>query len=160
MQGKKQVIFVSIMVLLFLCLVLPVFAGGDQEEKGKKFTDVKEWEKYAGLGDYLPAEDDWEEIERLAKEEGSVVIYCNSGSIFDSARTFYEKYGIKAEPYDVATANLYEKLGREMKAGIRNADVILSSGTHIMDNEFVKRGEMYRYIPKHIEPLLMDMAKN
>lgn len=160
MQGMRKGVFASITVLLFLGMLIPAFAGGEQEGQTREFTDVKEWEEYAGLGDFRPAEDDWEEIERLAKEEGSVVIYCNSGSIFDSARTFYEKYGIKAEPYDIATASLYEKLGREQKAGIHNADVILSSGTHTMDNEFVKRGAAYRFIPKEIEPLLLDIAKD
>ncbi len=160
MQGKKQLVITSIAAVLFLVLLLPVFAGGDQEGKGKEFTDVKEWEKYAGIGEFRPAEDDWEEIERLAKEEGGLVVYCNSGSIFESIRTFYEEYGIKAEPYDLATGSLYEKLGREQKAGIYNCDVVLSSGTHTMNNEFVKRGTAYRFVPRYIEPLLLDAVKD
>ncbi|MCF7914042.1 MAG: ABC transporter substrate-binding protein [Spirochaetaceae bacterium] len=156
MKRRKATLLSSMFVLCLIISLAPVFSNGQQEDGRKSFDSAEEWEQYAGLGQYRPKEDDWEEIERKAKEEGHLVVYCNSGSIFDSVRTFSEEYGIKVEPYDLATGSLYEKLGREQKAGVYNCDVVLSSGTHTLNNEFVKRGTAYRFVPRYIEPKLLE----
>ncbi len=82
---------------LLLFTVFFLYAGGKGEEASNVPKTVKEWEQWAQLGEYRPAEDDWGAIIAAAKEEGSVVVYSNSSRVYEFCRTFYEKYGIKAE---------------------------------------------------------------
>ena len=84
---SKRTIFLICLVLLLPAII---FAGGKKEKETalKKMT-LEQWEEWAQVGDYRTAEDDWTAIEAAAKEEGDVVIYCNSSRVFDFARTFY-----------------------------------------------------------------------
>jgi len=146
---SKRTIFLICLVLLLPAII---FAGGKQEKETalKKMT-VEQWEEWAQVGDYRTAEDDWTAIEAAAKEEGEVVIYCNSSRVYDFARTFYNKYGIKAVPYDISTGNLFEKVMREQDAGIFNVDVILTSDTVTLYKEFLPDRRVYKWTPYEIE---------
>ena len=150
---KKALLF--LMILLFAIPGLIVAEGSQEEE-----MTVEEWEQWAGLGDYTPAEDDWDAIIAAAKEEGEVTIYANTSRVFDFARTFYKEYGIKVITNDMAQGSLYEKLGREIDAGIRNCDVVMVSDTPTLYFDFLFPGKIYRYVPKEIEPLLNKYAKD
>ena len=150
---KKILIVLSIFLLIVPAFI---FAGGDSESD----MTVEQWEEWAGLGSFTPAEDDWDAILAAAKEEGEVTIYANTSRVFDFARTFYNKYGIKVIANDMSQGSLYEKLGREIDAGIKNADVVLVSDSPTMYHDFFDTGRVYRYVPVEIFPLLNDLAKN
>lgn len=144
--------------VLFLCvLAAPLFLSANGQTDGD--MTVSQWEEWAGLGDFTPEEDDWDAIIAAAKEEGQVTIYANTSKVFDFARTFYNKYGIKVITNDMSQGSLFEKLGREVDAKIRNADVILVSDSPTMYCDFHETGKVYRYIPTEIIPLLNDWAK-
>lgn len=147
--------------LLLLCVVLlapTLFLSAEGQSEGE--MTVAQWEEWAGLGDFTPEEDDWDAIIAAAKEEGEVTIYANTSRVFDFARTFYNEYGIKVITNDMSQGSLFEKLGREVDAGINNADVVLVSDSPTMYNEFLDTGKVYRYIPSKIIPLLNEWAKD
>lgn len=147
------------LLALFLCLLsasLFLYAEGQSEEK----MTVAQWEEWAGLGDFTPAEDDWDAIIAAAKEEGEVTIYANTSRVFDFARTFYNEYGIKVIANDMSQGSIFEKLGREVDAGIKNADVVLVSDSPTMYYDFLDTGKVYKYVPVEILPLLNQWAKD
>ncbi len=152
----KKLMFLMVLLLLFL----PVFVmAGGKQEGGRKIKSVDDWERWAKLGKYRPKEDNWDEIIEAAKKEGSVVVYSNSSRVFEFCRTFYNKYGIKAEPNDLGTVSLMEKLSREQNAGVYNADVILVGDAPTFINEFFATGMVYSFIPSDIYPKLEEKAK-
>ncbi len=120
---------------------------------------LEQWEEWAQVGDYRTAEDDWAAIEAAAKEEGEIVIYCNSSRVFDFARTFYNKYGIKAIPYDISTGSLFEKVMREQDADVYNVDVILTSDTVTLYKEFLPEKRVYKWTPHDIEAKFNKYAR-
>lgn len=142
--------------LMFLMVTPLIFSSGDQEGD----MTVEQWEEWAQLGPHTPAEDDWDAIIAAAKEEGEITVYANTSRIFDFARTFYNEYGIKVIANDMSQGSLFEKLNREIDAGIRNCDVVLVSDSPTVYHEFLNIGKVYRYVPAEIEPLLNDWAKD
>jgi len=142
---------------LILLMISPlVFANGDQEGD----MTVEQWEQWALLGPHTPAADDWDAITAAAKEEGEVTVYANTSRIFDFARTFYNEYDIKVIANDMSQGSLFEKLSREIEAGIHNCDVVLVSDSPTVYHEFLDMGKVYRYVPAEVEPLLNDWAKD
>ncbi|MBI9101052.1 MAG: ABC transporter substrate-binding protein [Spirochaetales bacterium] len=150
---KRVVILLVVVMFLF---PFAGFAGGDQEGN----MTVEQWEEWAGLGPYTPEEDDWDAIIAAAKEEGEVTIYANTSRVFDFARSFYKEYGIKVIANDMSQGSLFEKLNREIDAGIRNCDVVLVSDTPTQYYDFFELGKVYRYVPVEILPLLNEYAKD
>ena len=145
---------VTILCLLLLLVPSMAFARGDAEAD----MTVEQWEEWAQLGPFTPEKDDWDAIIAAAIEEGEVTIYANTSRVFDFARTFYNEYGVKVMANDMSQGSLYEKLGREIDAGIRNCDVVLVSDTPTHYYEFLDVGRVYRYVPSEILPLLNDIA--
>jgi len=152
---KRALVFLAVLLTAFM-----LFAGGDGEDSANIPATVEEWEQWAQIGDYRPAEDDWAAIEAAAKEEGSVVVYSNSSRVYEFCRTFYEKYGIKAEGTALKTPNLIEKVGREQDAEVYSVDVIMTGNATQFVTEFAETGKVYKFVPSDIQPLLYpDAAK-
>ena len=145
----------SIFIIIILVVVTALFAGGNSEV----VRTVDEWEEWAQLGDYRPAEDDWDAIIEAAKGEEELVVYSFSSRVFDFGRTFYKKYGIKVIAHDMSTPSLLEKLVREQDAGIFEADIILVDDIPTLYNEFLSEGRLYRFIPTDLMDVLIDEAK-
>jgi len=98
----------------------------------------QEWAKAAQLGPYAPQGIDWAEIERLAKEEGSVVVYSQSSRIKKSAAYFNEKYpDITVEYFDFYIYDLIARWQSEVAAGVHNVDFIYADDEAMMINEFL-----------------------
>jgi iron(III) transport system substrate-binding protein len=145
-----------LVVLLVLSAMTALFAGGKSETPGT----IEEWEQWAQLGEYRPAEDDWDVIKAAAmEEEGPLVIYSLSSRVFEFGRTFYKKYGIKVEAHDITTPALLDKLVREQDAGIFNADIILVDDIPTVYNDYFAEGRMYNFIPTNLMDVLIDEAK-
>ncbi|MDX9800339.1 MAG: extracellular solute-binding protein [Spirochaetia bacterium] len=148
-------------LLIFICILLipySVFAGGSKETTESKAATTDDWEKFAQLGKYTPETEDWAEIEKKAKEEGKVVIYSNSSRVYEVCRGFYEKYKIKAEPNDITTPDMLEKLSKELAAGVNNADIIMADNIPELYNEFESQGLLYKYYPSDIKKFITPEA--
>lgn len=143
-----------LVTLLMLTFTAVLFAGGQSEP----VRTIQEWEQWAQLGEFRPVEDDWDAIEKAAKEEGPLVVYSLSSRVFEFGRTFYNKYGIKVEANDITTPAMLEKLVREQDAGIFNADVILVDDIPTVYNEFLAMGRIYNFIPTNYQHLIIDEA--
>ncbi|RKX89100.1 MAG: hypothetical protein DRP70_04745 [Spirochaetes bacterium] len=150
---KKVLIIVGMALVLVTSVV---FAEGSKESS----MTVEQWEEWAQLGSFTPDEEDWDAIIEAAKEEGEVTIYANTSRVFDFARTFYNKYDIKVIANDMSQGSLFEKLSREIDAGITNCDVVLVSDTPTHYHDFLEVGKVYRYVPAEILPLLNDYARD
>ena len=154
----KKLLLINLILLIFLPAF--VFSGGKTEEKteNKAEEKIENWEQYAEIGEYRPAADDWAEIERKAKEEGTIVVYSNSSRVFDYARSFYNKYGLKIEANDIGTPDLLDKLRREQASGIYHADLVMVDNIPDLYNEFAKEGMLYKFIPSDLKGVLTENA--
>jgi len=123
------------------------------------------WLESAQLGYFEPETQDWDAIEAAAREEGQVVIYSVSSRIFNLQEEFMDKYGIEIIGYDLSSDVQLEKLRRENKAGIYEADVLFNSEAPIILNEFLPQGLVWNFVPESVvhflepdelEPLLVQ----
>ncbi|MDX9799920.1 MAG: ABC transporter substrate-binding protein [Spirochaetia bacterium] len=142
------------MITLFLA-PFAVFGGGGKEAAGSA-DKLETWLQNSQIGKYQPEKEDWAAIEKAAKAEGTVVVYSNSSKVYEFCRSFYDKYGIKAIPNDVATGDMFEKLNRLQDSGVYDVDVVLVSNLPVLYNEFVDYQKVFKYVPREIEPLILD----
>ena len=148
-----------IFLFAFLLLTLSLFAGGSKEAASGG-DDLDAWLQSAQLGEYTPAEDDWDAIEKAAKEEGELVVYSNSSKVYEICRGFYDKYGIKAIPNDIGTGDMFEKLTRLQESGVYDVDIVQTSNTAVLYNEFVEYNRLYKYVPSELNDVILDDFKN
>jgi iron(III) transport system substrate-binding protein len=162
---KKRLLLNLILILLIISPAF-VFSGGKSEgksaEKSKERSEIKieNWEQAAEMGKYRPETEDWAEIERKAREEGTIVVYSISSRVFDYARTFYNKYGIKVEANDISTPDLLDKLRREQASGIYHADIVMSDSITDLYNEFEAEGMLYKFYPSDLQGVMTEDALN
>ena len=149
-----------IFLLGFFLLTMSVFAGGSSEAAAGGDNDLDAWLKSAQLGEYTPAEDDWAAIEKAAKEEGELVVYSNSSKVYEICRGFYDKYGIKAIPNDIGTGDMFEKLTRLQESGVYDVDIVQTSNTAVLYNEFVDYNRLYKYVPSELNDVILDEFKD
>lgn len=127
------------------------------------------WLKTAELGTNQPAEENWEEITRKAKEEGEVTIYASSSSVSASAEDFMKLYPeIKVNAYDLGSEKTIEKVVREQQAGIFAVDVVNTAGTAQMFFDLLPNKRIVNYVPRYLvdkipvelrEPLLTQVIE-
>lgn len=158
----KKLIYLNLVLILLIISPAFIFAGGKSEGKSeeKSAAKVSNWEQAAELGEYRPAVDDWAEIERKAKEEGTIVVYSNSSRVYEYARSFYNKYKIKVEPNDIGTPDMLDKLRREQASGINHADIVMVDNIPDLYNEFAAEGMLYKFIPSDLKDSMTEDALN
>ena len=94
--------------------------------------EMDAWLKQAKLGSYDTGKHDWAEIEKLAMEEGELIIYSASSRMAKVATAFMEKYpGIKATSYDLGSVKTIEKTVREQNANLFNVDIVKIGRAHV-----------------------------
>ena len=102
-----------ILLVIFMVFGSSLFAGGAKEVPVDYPAEMDAWLQEAKLGPY-EGEQDWAEIERLANEEGELVIYSSSSRIEKVAVVFEEKYpGIKVLSHDLGSVGTVEKTMRD-----------------------------------------------
>jgi iron(III) transport system substrate-binding protein len=142
------------------CLTLPIlllfalsaglaFAGGGGETATAEYPpEMEEWLKAAKLGPYEESPQDWAEIERLAKQEGRVVVYSSSSRIANVAEAFEATYPeIKLEGYDLGSVQTLEKTIREQEAGVYNADIVTTGGSGQVIYELLDKNRIVNFVP-------------
>ncbi len=145
-------------IILCLMISVTVWAAGGREAMP---TDAYEqWMQDAQVGPYQPDVEDWDAIYEAAKQEGTVVIYSSTSRIFDGVATFEEKYpGITVEAYNISGVEILEKIEREAEAGIRNADVVMTSSVNPLAVELIERQVIFNYVPQDLVPVIPEQFR-
>lgn len=161
MRNNTLRIFIFAMVILLLTACGPETPPAEVEvdaDVPAELADLSDeqlaWLEAAQLGYFAPESQDWDQIEAAAREEGQVVIYSVSSRIFQLQEEFEEKYGVEIVGYDLPSDVQLEKLRREHKAGIYEADVLFNSEAPIILNEFLPQNLLWNFVPESVIPYL------
>ncbi|HPT83292.1 MAG TPA: ABC transporter substrate-binding protein [Limnochordia bacterium] len=93
------------------------------------------------------ADEDWDEIIRLAKEEGELVAYAPTSRLAIAAQAFEEKYGIKVTTHQLSEVEMIERTYREAVTGINQVDLVLIEDLPSMYELLIKPGHLINYVP-------------
>ncbi|WP_048645553.1 ABC transporter substrate-binding protein [Nitratireductor soli] len=115
------------------------------------------WRKRAGIGEFAPAAQNWEEIEAAAREEGQVVVYSVSSRIAKLVDDFRERYGVEIIGHDIPSDLQIEKLRREHKSGVYGVDVLFNSEFPMLLNEALPNELVWNFLPDSVTG---DLAEN
>ncbi len=99
-----------------------------------------------------PAE--WEELQRLAKQEGEVVIYMGraaSRQISPVFKQFEEKFGVKVTSVIGSGSENADKVGAERDTGLFTGDIWMG-GLTSMNTQLAPRGALDPIAPVHVAP--------
>jgi iron(III) transport system substrate-binding protein len=110
--------------------------------------EMDAWLKAAKLGAYAESPQNWGEIERKAKEEGSLVIYSSSSRMAKVAKAFIAEHpGIEVNSYDLGSVKSIEKTVREQDANLYNADIITTGGSGQVIHELWAKNRIVNFVP-------------
>jgi len=142
---KKNILLVCVFVLLGTLL----FAGGAKEVEVTSGypAEMDAWAKEAQLGIY-DVNQDWDEITRLAKQEGEVIIYSASSRMSAVGEAFTKMYPeIKVTSYDLGSVKTFEKTISEQQANIFNADIITTGGSGNFIYDLIDKNRVLNFVP-------------
>ncbi|MBE9553179.1 MAG: extracellular solute-binding protein, partial [Proteobacteria bacterium] len=110
--------------------------------------EMDAWLKAAKLGGYAESPQNWDEIERKAKEEGSLVIYSSSSRMAKVAKAFMAEHpGIEVTSHDLGSVKSVEKTVREQDANIFNADIVTTGGSGQVIHELWAKNRIVNFVP-------------
>jgi iron(III) transport system substrate-binding protein len=110
--------------------------------------EMEIWLKAAKLGTYAESPQNWGDIERKAKEEGSLAIYSSSSRMAKVAKAFMAEHpGIEVNSYDLGSVKSIEKTVREQDANIYNADIITTGGSGQVIHELWAKNRVVNFVP-------------
>ncbi len=131
-----------------LGLMLGGLAQAQMAKQPAPPPEMDAWLKAAKLGSYDTGKHDWAEIEKLAMEEGEVIIYSASSRMAKVASAFMEKYpGIKATSYDLGSVKTIEKTVREQNANLFNVDIVTTGGSGQVIHELWAKNRIVNFVP-------------
>ena len=116
---KRRILSVML-ILVMLSFGVHLFAAGQKDSLKDYPPEMVEWMKAAKLGPYDKGKQDWDEIKKLAFEEGEVVVYSSSSRIAKVAASFEKKYpGIKVTYFDLGSVGTVENLNPYQNKGLK-----------------------------------------
>src|SRR5690554_851638 len=107
----------------------------------------------SALGPHQPQEEDWNEIERLAREEGEVVLYSLSSRHPAVAEVFTERYGIDVVYAALNTDEQLQRLDAQQRANRPEVDIMFI-GEAPQVFELLESGRLVGYIPRSMEDVI------
>ncbi|MEA1910938.1 MAG: iron ABC transporter substrate-binding protein, partial [Spirochaetota bacterium] len=144
-MGKRIVILLVIFMVFGSSFSL--FAVGAKEDPVDYPVEMDAWLQEAKLGPY-EGKQNWDEIERLANEEGELVIYSSSSRVEKVAAEFEKKYpGIKVLSHDLGSVGTVEKTINEQDANLFNADLITTGGSGQVIHELLNNFRIVNFVP-------------
>jgi iron(III) transport system substrate-binding protein len=144
----KQKIMVALSVL---ALSLSVMAHGFAKSQPPPPPEMDAWLKDAKLGPYDTGKHDWAQIEKLARQEGEVIVYSASSRMAKVATKFMEKYpDIKVTSYDLGSVKTIEKTVREQNANLFTADIITTGGSGQVVHELWEKNRLVNFVPDNL----------
>src|SRR5699024_9549164 len=102
---------------------------------------------YERQADESPDGFDLDELIAAAKKEGPITVYDTTGRITDSAKSFSDKYGIKASGEKMNTTEEIEKVSREAEADNVVGDVVLIDDIPGAINQLMDPGYLKNWVP-------------
>ncbi len=165
-MGKR--VIATLFVLMFLLSGVSLFAAAPAEEQIDYPPEMDAWLQDAKLGPYEGTQD-WDEIKRLANEEGEVIIYSSSSRIATVGAVFMEQFPeITVTYFDLGSVGTVEKTISEQDANLFNADVITTGGSGLVIHELLGNFRLVNFVPDMYvdqipeemrEPLLMRIVE-
>ncbi len=132
-----------------------------QEEESQYPPEMDAWLKEAKLGPYEESPQNWEEIERLAKEEGEVVVYSASSRIAKVADAFMAHYPeITVTYFDLGSVQTVEKTVLEQEAGLYNTDIVTTGGSGQVIHELLGNNRIVNFVPDTVADEIPEEYKN
>ena len=136
----------AMLLSMTTCLVLNGITHAAERPAPPEEMDA--WLKSAQLGPYDEGNHDWAEIEKLANQEGEVIIYSASSRMAKVADRFMEKYPeIKATAYDLGSVKTIEKTIREQDANLFNVDIVTTGGSGAVIHELFNGNRIVNFVP-------------
>ncbi|MFP4431035.1 MAG: extracellular solute-binding protein [Spirochaetaceae bacterium] len=132
-------------LLLFLSSTMLVFGAGQQEEG----VDPRE----------LAENQDWAEIERLAREEGEVVTYNTSSRVQRAGDAFEERYGISVRMAKMSGTEIQERVIREQAGDVFEVDLVMTDDLFGV-NEMLAAGNVWNFFPDTFEDVVAEENRN
>jgi iron(III) transport system substrate-binding protein len=138
-----------------LTLVLVTARGGVVTAQPRLPAEVDAWLRSVELGPYTPPRVNWDAVYRAARREGKVVVYTSSSRVPALKREFAARYpGVEFEAYHLGTAGSIDRLEREQRAGIYNADVIHASGYPAQYHRLYLKHMIVPFVPPELLPVI------
>ncbi|MDQ7850104.1 MAG: substrate-binding domain-containing protein [Armatimonadota bacterium] len=117
--------------------------------------EVDEWLRIAQLGPYAPPRINWDAVYYAARREGKVVVYTSSSRVPALKQEFEARYpGVQFDAYHLGTAGSIDRLEREQRAGIYNADVIHASGYPAQYHRLYLKHMIFPFVPPELVPVI------
>jgi len=140
-----------------------------KEPESKYPPEMDAWMKKAKLGPYEESPQNWDEITKLAKEEGEVIIYSSSSRIAKVADAFMAVYPeIKVTYFDLGSVQTVEKTVLEQDANLYNTDIVTTGGSGQVIHELLGNNRLVNFVPDTVadeiptelkEPLLVRILE-
>ena len=149
---KKNIVLLCV----FLLLGTVLFASGAKEAEVSSGypAEMDVWAKDAKLGIY-EGEQDWDEIIRLAKEEGEVIIYSASSRMSAVGEEFSKIYPeIKVTSYDLGSVKTFEKTISEQEANLYNVDIITTGGSGNFIYDLIDKNRAVNFVPSMYKDMI------
>ncbi|MEG1519904.1 MAG: ABC transporter substrate-binding protein [Clostridia bacterium] len=102
----------------------------------------------------------YDELVKLARADGELVVYSISTRISSAARAFEEKYGIKVRDYSLKDGELISRVATEVGGGIQGADVVLAQDSGRVQLELIDTGYLVNYVPLSMENIIEEQDKS
>lgn len=124
-----------------------VFGMPAAEEAVDYPPEMDAWLQEAKLGPYEGTQD-WDEITRMAKEEGEVVVYSSSSRVATVASLFQEEYPeITVTFFDLGSVGTVEKTISEQEANLFNVDLVTTGGSGQVIHELLGNFRLVNFVP-------------
>lgn len=130
--------------------------------------EMDAWLQEAKLGPYEGTQD-WDEITRMAKEEGEVVVYSSSSRVATVASLFQEEFPeITVTFFDLGSVGTVEKTISEQEANLFNVDLVTTGGSGQVIHELLGNFRLVNFVPSMLvddipeemrEPLLYRIVE-
>lgn len=115
-------------------------------------NDYDEWLRWAELGPYQPAVEDWDAIYQRALEEPPLLVYAHTSRIFSAVEELAAEYpGLSVEALDMPGQEIIERVVREWDAGRRDIGVAFMALPWLQHDLLLPRQAVTRYVPRELE---------
>ncbi len=151
-QRKRKALLITLLVtmgVLLLAACAPAPEEGTAATVESEYpAEMDAWLQEAKLGPYEESPQNWEEIEKLAKEEGEVVVYSASSRIAKVADAFMAIYPeITVTYFDLGSVQTVEKTVLEQDAGLYNVDIVTTGGSGQVVHELLGNNRIVNFVP-------------
>ncbi len=138
---------IAISLVLFILVQGFVFGMAAEEVTADYPPEMEAWLQESKLGPYEGTQD-WDEITRLAKAEGEVVVYSSSSRVATVASLFQAKYPeITVTFFDLGSVGTVEKTISEQEANLFNVDLVTTGGSGQVIHELLGNHRLVNFVP-------------